>query len=230
MSPLRPDDRRLFGRFTFVAASLLLLANWQSQAIVTLLLPAIEAEIRALDDNIRVESLDLVQDRTGAVVRMRANTVRPIYFRHFIVYPLGLLPNTRGWYQVFANARGVLLAPLIFLIALLSWPQRKLRELLMRSALGLPLLALLFCLDTPLDLLGNFQSIVIHTADRSTTPPLFYWDRFLEGGGSEAIAIAFATIAIALTASRPAHPAACHKSVASCAYSPEKIRVKHDAR
>ena len=77
----------------------------------------------------------------------------------------------------------------------------------------------MFSLDAPLDLLGNFQAIVLHTADPNTTPLLFDWDKFLEGGGSAAIALAFAVIAISLAsrgaecgvnsavpASDPSHP------------------------
>jgi hypothetical protein len=217
MPPLHPDKGRTIIRFLCVGGALLVLANWLSPGAVTPLLPAIAAEIGALDDNIRIDSLDLVQDQAGAIVRLRANTVRPLYFERFIVYPLGVRPNTRGWYQAFANARGVLLAPLIFLVTLLSWPQRSGRELWIRLGLGLPLLTLLLALDTPLDLLGNFQAIVIHTADRSRTPPLFYWGQFLEGGGGAALAIAFAAIAVALAARMPGHSAACHKSVSSAA-------------
>jgi hypothetical protein len=217
MPRLDAANRRLLARFLLVGAALLLVVNWLSTRVVTLLLPAIAAEIKALDDNIQIESLELTQDTAGTVVRMRANTLRPIYFGHFIVYPLGVLPNTRGWYQVFANARGVLLAPLIYLIALFSWPQRDVRELLLRTAIGVPLLALLFALDTPLDLLGNFETIVIHRADRGTTPPLFYWDKFLEGGGGSAIAIAFAALAIAIAARVPTSAAPCNKSVSPAA-------------
>ena len=219
MGPLPVNPIRFLVRLALVSVVVLWLAKQFATDAITLLLPAMRAEITALDDNLSIDSLQVAREGEGETVRLRANTLRPIYFGKFIVYPLGVRPNTNGWYQVHASLRGALLSPVILLIAILSWPQRSLREIVLRIALGLPLIAIMFSLDAPLDLLGNFQAVVLHTADPNTTPLLFDWDKFLEGGGSAAIALAFAVIAISLAsrgaecgvnsavpASDPSHP------------------------
>src|SRR5271165_5671059 len=173
--------------------------------VVRLLFPAIRWEITAIDDNLSIISLELIHENAKNTVRMRANTVRPVYLNNFVIYPLGWTPGTQGFYQVELSARGVLLSPLILIILILGWPQFSVREFTIRLLLGVPLTALLFALDTPLDLLGNFQRVVVHRFDQKYTPTLFIWDKLLDGGGSFALAIAFAIVAIsaALRTRRP---------------------------
>jgi hypothetical protein len=56
----------------------------------------------------------------------------------------------------------------------------------------------LFALDKPLELLGNFQQEVIAAAPAHGFRALFTWSTFLDGGGGSVLALAFATSAIAL--------------------------------
>lgn len=95
---------------------------------------------------------------------------------------------------------------MIFLILMLSWPWGSRCEYWLRIPVAIPLLAVLFALDAPLDLLGNFREEVYGLAEPAGIRALSVWDGFLEGGGSAALAISAALISIALSRriSRPA--------------------------
>ena len=140
----------------------------------------------------------VAQQESGLKVHLDANLIHPFEWQGRLVEPLGWRSSARGWYRVELAAGSVLQAPLVFLIALLSWPQRTLRELAVRAFLGVPLGLLLLAMDTPLMLLGNFQQEVVRAADPSALRPLFLWDRFLEGGGGFALGAALAAMGIAL--------------------------------
>jgi hypothetical protein len=193
-------SRRLLVRLLLVSLALLGLATLFSHEAVALLLPVIRAEATALDENVSILSLDIVRERSGDTVRMRANLVRPVYYESGVVYPLGWKPHTEGWYQVNLNSTSILQAPLIFLILILSWPQRTSRELIVRMLIAVPVILILIALNTPLELLGNFQREALSQIDPEAVPPLFAWDRFLDGGGSSVLALGFAVITISLGA------------------------------
>jgi hypothetical protein len=193
---LRPPGHplRFLARLALITLAVLWLAHAGSVATVDLLLPAIRAEVTALDDNLSIDSLEQVQDGPNQVVRMRGNLRRPIFLGGRAIYPHGWLPHTAGGYQVYLNTIGVLEAPAILLILVLSWPHRTSGELLMRAALAAPLLLVLLALDSPAELVGNFQHTVLLPVDGFSA--LFAWDRVLEGGGNCALALAFAGLAI----------------------------------
>jgi hypothetical protein len=191
---------RFLPRLVWVGVSALVLASFAGNALVVAALPAIRQEILALDDNIEIAGLEVVDDGGANLLRLRANLKRPIYHGHTIIFPLGWKPHTNGWFQISGNARGALAAPLLLLVAAVSWPWGRRRETVFRSAL-LPFgCALLFVIDEPLDLLGSFQQAVLRTSDLGGDRPLFLWARFLEGGGNTALAAALAVIVIGLAA------------------------------
>jgi hypothetical protein len=68
----------------------------------------------------------------------------------------------------------------------------------MRLFFAVPLIALLIALDAPLELLGNFQHVMLHHVDPNGFHALFAWDRFLEGGGNRVLALAFSAFVIVL--------------------------------
>jgi hypothetical protein len=188
------NPRSFLVRLLLVSIALLSLARVFSNDVVALLVPAIRAEVTALDDNISVLGMELTRDASGDLLQMRADLQRPRQFSKGIVYPFAWRANIRGWYRVHSNAMGTLQGCLIFLIAILICPQRDYREFLIRMLVAVPLVIILFAVDAPLDLLGNFQEAVARHVDPHAIRPLFVWDRFLEGGGSTAMA--FAAIAI----------------------------------
>jgi hypothetical protein len=183
-------------RLTLISVVVLLLAQAFSVRFVERLLPAFRAEIYALDNNISIASLDVVQDGPGMRVRMRANLWRPVYINRSVVYPLGSNGRPEGWYQVHLNTGGVLQASLLFLIVVLSWPHRSIGEFAVRLGLAIPFVAALLAVDAPLELLGNFHHLVLLDVDPHPLQPLFIWDKFLEGGGNCVLALALSALAI----------------------------------
>jgi hypothetical protein len=187
---------RFLIRLSLISLALLWIAQIGASHMVAALLPAIRAEVEALDGNISISSLDLSQDGLSNVVRMRANLLMPIYTQHYVVYPRGWKPHTSGGYQVMLNARSVLESSLILLIAILSWPHQTLRELMARLWIALPLCALLIAIETPFELLGNFEHAVLRDVDPHVFQASFAWDKFLDGGGNLVFALASAALAI----------------------------------
>src|SRR5271166_917997 len=100
MGPLPVSPARFLLRLALVSMAVLWLAKQYSANVVELLVPVIRAEILALDDNISIESLQITREQGALTLLLRANTLRTIYFKQFIVFPLGVRPQTNGWYQV----------------------------------------------------------------------------------------------------------------------------------
>src|SRR5271165_1017328 len=191
----------LLTRFALTALALLWLTKVFSVDLVEQLLPAFRWEVSTLDDNLDIASLDLGRDGPSTIVRLRANLIRPIEIGGHTAYPVGWGSPFKGGTEVRLNARGVLQASVIFLIVILSWPHRGIRELGIRALLAIPLIGLLIVIDAPLELLGNFQQAVARHANADVVRPLFMWDKLLEGGGNSMLALAFAAVAIVVAQS-----------------------------
>jgi hypothetical protein len=168
-----------------------------SEPIVERLLPAIRAEILALDHNLEVLALDLSTEGPSRTVRLLANLDHPVYLADRAIYPLGWWPySPKGLYRMHITVSSVLQAPVLLCIVILSWPHRSLRERILRLLAAIPLAALLFAVDAPLELVGNFHNIVYLTDAPHATDGYFAWDCFLEGGGRPMLALAVAALAI----------------------------------
>ncbi|MFI4890051.1 MAG: hypothetical protein ACHQIL_05915 [Steroidobacterales bacterium] len=176
------------------------MAEFISDPLVALTLPVIRAELAALEHNLAISDLALHHSDDGDIVILTANLVHPVHIGNTLVEPLGWNGGPEGLYRVRLNAHSVLLAPVVLLIAVLSWPARSWREMRIRLTTALPLLCVLFALDAPLCLLGNFQHVVFDFAGLKPQIPMYRWAQFLGGGGSTAIALAFAAAAVSLAA------------------------------
>jgi hypothetical protein len=200
----QPPPLRVIAGLAAAAAVALFLANLWSATIVGALLPAVEAEIRVLDPDLNIGAMEMMQDGTQDLVTLRADVSRPTLLAGRVVTPLGFDGGRSGWFRVRLSARGVLQAPLIFLVLLLGWPVSSPSHAIRRCLLGLPLLALLLAVDAPLDLLANLWEVAVHHVDPNAQVSLFAWAKFMEGGGSAALALAFAVVAIGASAPRRA--------------------------
>lgn len=186
---------RILARLAIIGTGVLWLANAYALDTVRLTLPLMRAEMSAFDGEFTILSLDLDQAGTSPVLRIRANLSHPLYVGRSVIYPMGWKPHTAGWYQAESNARGVLQTAVLVLVLALIWPQRTLRELILRLLIALPLSALLVAVDAPLDLLGNLHDLVLRHVDPNGFRPLFAWGKFLEGGGNLVMALASAALA-----------------------------------
>ena len=184
-------------RLALASAIFLGSATSLADGLIPRLLPWIRAEILLVLPNLTVASLTVSHDGSGNTVNLLADLDHPWYRGDRPIDPLSWQQGHHGYYRVQLSAPGVLLGPLTLLIVICGWPARRPVEMAVRLAIALPLLALLFALDTPLDIAGSFQHAVLHHAGLEQSTPLFGWAKFLEGGGSEALALAFAVGAIA---------------------------------
>jgi hypothetical protein len=203
MSPLHLQCRFLI-RLLAVSVVILCLAKVFALNVVDFLVPAIKTEIAALDSNLSI--LDLALRKEGSAnpaLTLRANFKRPLRFAGQDFYPIGWNSRITGFYEVKLNATALLQSCVIFWIAILSWPWHSSAELARRLLFATPLLLLLFAIDKPLDLLGNFQQEIVVAAKLSRERPLFLWAKFLEAGGSATLALACAAASIALAQRRP---------------------------
>ena len=191
----------------FVAGVLLALAAPASAPLVTALLPAFRSELTLIDGNLSIRQLELAHVPAGDVVKLQANLLYPAYHQGKPIYPLGWQEEGEGWAEVRLSVSSVLRSAIVFLTTVLAWPWRGRRELLLRLVLAVPLGTLPLALDAPLNLLGNFQQSILRYSDPHGTSPLFYWARFLEGGGSATLALGMAAVAIGIAA-RVVHGAA----------------------
>lgn len=192
-------------RLVAVAVVILALVQPFALVLVRVELRPMRAEVAALGADYRVMSLDLGREGPSSTVRLRANLRQPIYVHGRWVLPFGRPPFPPGFYQINLDARGVLQAPLIFLIAVLSWPVIGAMQMLARLFLAVPTLGVLLALDAPLELLGNLQEAVARQWHLEGLRPLFVWDKFLEGGGNAVLALVLAVCVI--TWSRGRRPA-----------------------
>jgi hypothetical protein len=184
-------------RLVLVTAAVLALSQWRGTAVVSGLLPIVQSELQLIDPNLVVHAVILGPWRGRASLQLQANLRYPWYHGSSVILPLGWPPNPSGWYLVAVSASGVLQSVALFGIVVLAWPATGSREAAARGLLAAPLAALLFALDTPLDVLGNFQQRVLTTVDAQGLAPLFAWARFLEGGGNLALAVGLAGLAVA---------------------------------
>jgi hypothetical protein len=204
---MKSTHHRALLRVAVASVLLLGLAGAFGTDLVAGLLPAVQAEMSLLGREYALLSLKVTSDVADPTVRLRANLAHPLGVNGSTLYPLGWLGHPTGWYQVDLNARGVLQASLLLLIVVLGWPYGTWRELVARLLYSVPLLLVLLAVDAPLELLGNLEEAVVGPVDPDGFRLLFAWDRFLEGGGSCVLALAFATLAIG-GARRAAAPSA----------------------
>lgn len=210
-----------------IGAPLLWLASTDAASIVKVLLPAMGAEITAIDDDVSILQLDVVRDSSRGRIRMRADLARPTYINGYLIAPLATKPSSGGWYQVNLSVSAALKSSFILLVVVLSWPARIRREWIKRILIAMPLLVLLFALDAPLDLLGNLEDGIAREFDPNGTRLLFSWATFLEGGGNSVLALALSGVAISLATRggipNTPTPSAAHGGAALPARSPTTI-------
>jgi hypothetical protein len=200
---------RVLGRIALVTLVMVTISYRYSERIVECLLPIIRAEILALDRNLEILSLTISTEGPSRMVRMHANLNHPVYLADRSIYPVGWWPySSTGFYQIQITVASLLQAPVLLCIVVLAWPHRSLRELILRLFAAIAAAALLFAIDAPIELVGNFHSIAFFT-DAPHAPDIYFeWDRFLEGGGRPMLALASAAQAIVAGTALARRPAA----------------------
>jgi hypothetical protein len=156
--------------------------------LVRPLLPVFGDAVELLAPQFTIQSLDLFS-APSATVRVRANLLEPVEFAGHTVFPFGWLGRVpQGGYEVSQSLTGLLQYPMLVLLIVLAWPASGLMILLVRVALGLPMVALLLLCEAPMTMVAELWSLVRDQADPGATCYWMIWSRFLMGGGGLLIA------------------------------------------
>jgi hypothetical protein len=196
LAPRPPRFAEIALRLGVAAGAVLALSQWLGPAVLAPLLPVVRSELELIDANVLVNSITLGTWHGRASLMLQANLRYPWQHGSSLIQPLGWPPNPPGWYLAAVSESGALQSVALFGILAIAWPARGVRHAVARGLIALPLAALLFALDAPLDLLGNFQQRVLASVDPASLVPLFRWAQFLEGGGNLALAITLAALTI----------------------------------
>jgi hypothetical protein len=167
---------------------------WQD-AVIRWALPIFSAWVDAIDDTFRTVELAVLSENGETVIRRIATPARTHSIGGRVIYAD---PQTQISTQVGA---GMVLQPIVLAGALLAaWPWRRWRELALRLAFALPLVALVVMLDVPTTLYGMIWYEEVNAADPQWFSPLIYWPDFMNAGGR--FALTFAAVAAAIGLAR----------------------------
>lgn len=202
--PPRPSARPLESGLRLALAILVLLplAGRFGGAVVKPLLPVFAWEIGRAEPELRVLQLSIGRNGADTVIRVDAGPAPVVVLAGRL---LPLAPHSR--FNVMTPL-GHMLQPLILCLAILvAWPGRRPMRYLLRTLLGIPLLALLPLLDLPLVLAAELHASLLDLAAPGTFSPLITWKDLLEGGGRLVLGGAgAAAVVAAVEAMAPAAP------------------------
>ena len=174
-------------RFLAACALLLAAAHAWGQLLVESLLPLFRLEIGWLGDRYRILGLALATQGADSVIRLDVTLQRIMLVGSHFVYP-----DPRGHAHV-TTLSGHVLQPVILALALLAaWPTlttRVARELALRLALGLILIAVVVAIDVPFVLLGELWALAHARFAPGSFSALLAWTEFLQGGGRLALGL-----------------------------------------
>jgi hypothetical protein len=191
-----PNPVRYMARFIFVAIVVLGTSQYFEKTILEMLLPFIRSSITLIDDNFKILGIDIGQDGSNSVMRVRADLARALVFGAKVLQPMNWDQRTAGWMEVSLTLGGILQYALLVLIAVLGWPAATAREFAVRLLISLALIALLLFVQVPFTVLAELWFPIRNDFDPSSFSLVLTWSRFLMGGGGLAMAILAAAIAI----------------------------------
>ncbi len=201
----------LVARF-LIASTLVLGGAYQFRdALVSPLIPAFREIILFVDPEFMFYSVGISHDTGSEMLTFRANLSAPVQYGGRTIYPVGWNGGPQGGYQCGYSLSSVFLYPSFLLIGVVAWPARRLKELLIRIALTVPLLLVLLCIDVPSTVIAELWNGIRDYYSVPAPPYGMVWSRFLMGGGGLAIAGVCAVCATAL-AKRLDDPKRLHSS------------------
>ncbi len=178
-------------RMVISAALVLPLAILFAKPIATVLLPLYSWVLEGLADDYRILFLGLTTEGADRVIRLNVTIAHAIVVGDHLVFP-----NPHG----VANAStlsGYILQPFsVGLIAILAWPARSWRIILLRVPFLMLLCLIETVLDIPLLLTGELWSLFLDNLAPGSWSPLTAWTAFLDNGGRLVLGIAAALYSI----------------------------------
>jgi hypothetical protein len=166
-------------------------------AIVKPLIPALRKEVQLFAPEFSIESAEVVEENSNAVVRVQAYLSRPIRLEGKTLLPsgwLGIVPM--HGYELQWPASDVLEYCAIEVIFVLAWPVGAIKEFLVRCGLAIPLAALLVLLDLPPAVIAELWNQVRSELDANGLSGWIILRGCLGNGGGVLLGCCMAGIAI----------------------------------
>jgi hypothetical protein len=154
----------------------------------------------AVDDHFTVLAVEVVQEGVNDVLRVRANLSRPTQVGGRTVYPFGWHGTRAGGFQVERSLASVFQYSAVTLIFAVAWPPTRVRILLLRLLVAIPLVTILLVTDEVCTVTAELWGLV---QQESATDSISGWmvsSRLLMGGGGLALAVVIGVASVAVAA------------------------------
>lgn len=186
------NGQRIAWRLMAATALVLTAACFFSRDAVQLLMPVLSAALGIVASDYTILRFDFFDDRhnasIGALVRLDHTLV---------LGGRAIVPDGQSVMGVGTTVGTILQPVCIALTLVLAWPAPW-REILLRLAVALPLLALVVLIDTPLSMWAWLWDVQLRMHDPERLSPLVWWNIFLNGGGRLALGLVAGALSIAL--------------------------------
>lgn len=187
---MRQQIRSFSIRLVILVAILLTLGRVYGSAIVSPMLPALIWMIETVDDRLRVDHAFIVDRSADTVIQLKVTPIRMLFLGDRL-----LMPDAQLHFDP-TTLVGSVLQPVILLLAIiLAWPATRLRALLARLVIAVPMMAVLLVVNVPLGFVGVMQDFREYLPAAPVTA-LVYWNDFLQTGGPLALAIAAGVLVV----------------------------------
>jgi hypothetical protein len=148
------------------------------------LLPLVKAEIRWLDNTLRVDGLYFARETGEPIVRLEVALARPI-----TIDGRTYVPDPRGKATSSTLVGYIVLPAALFLASLFAIPAVHWQCRLIKLAAAIPGAMLICAIETPIILLAGIWRWVLAAVHSEQYPYLLMWDDFLQQGGGNVLAI-----------------------------------------
>jgi len=189
---MRAPDPFLAGLARFAVTAVLLgtLAVVFEESLVALALPVFEAFLTLIDTTFRTVELSIVHSAGELFVQRLATPSHSHVLGGKVILAD---PSSQVSTRI---AAGIVLQPLVITAALLTaWPWVRTVELVLRLAIGVPMLLILLLVDVPLTLYGFAWYKEVDLLDPERVSALITWADFMNVGGRFAMSLLVAAMA-----------------------------------
>lgn len=184
---------RFLVRFICILTFLGGLASVYGTALVQMLLPAFQVELAWLDDTYRIDRLFVDIEGADKVVRIVVGLAR------CVVLPDGAhCGDPRGLANASTLQADVTLPATLLIAIAVAWPAQRLQAYLWRALCVIPVLALLWAIDTPFILWSELWGLHVNAFAPGMFSPLLIWGGFLQSGGRLLLATMFGVLVVYL--------------------------------
>lgn len=185
-----------------------------AEVLVEPLLPLFEWVIGICSAEFRILKFGLIGINGDIVIQMQVTLAKPVF-----IGTQYLAPDSRGVAEVSTSVNHIFQVSVMFLAFTLTWAyqnnginkqnitarndgvlfSRVFNKLVLRMIIGLPILALIIMIDSPLVMLASLWRMILQNLALDNFSALIVWDAFLEGGGRLVLGLVAGMLTVWLT-------------------------------